>query len=130
MELLVRLYNRLRARAIRDEKVGVAEPARLRNLLVWDCVAWLVCALIAWMCIYHTPDNSLIHPTLVILVTYPVMATLRLRRRRRARAYSRGWIEGRMAMIASIEECMRRGIPPEQWVWLEVERDQKVIEHL
>lgn len=130
METLVRIYNRFRARGFRDEKAGVERPHRLRVLVVWDALSWLFCGAVAWAAIFHTPDHRYLHATLVLLATFPLMAVMRLRRRRCARAYSRGWLDGRMAMIASIEECMRRRIPPEQWVWLEVERDQKVIDHL
>lgn len=131
MEPLVRAYNRVRQRINRDEMAGVAEPGRLRRLGFVDFLTWLACLVVYWLAVFHTPDHCYLAATLTAVPTFTLGAWLFLRkRRRRARVYSRGWLDGRKAMIASIEESMRRGIPPEQWVWLEVERDQQVIDHL
>lgn len=52
------------------------------------------------------------------------IATLRYRKLR----YSQGWIEGRTAMLVSMNEAQQRGIPAEEWIRAEAHRD--VANHL
>ncbi len=42
---------------------------------------------------------------------------------RRRQAYQRGWQEARRVVFASLGEALQRGIPPMEWVALEIERD-------
>jgi len=37
--------------------------------------------------------------------------------------YWQGWMEGRLAMLASMKEAQQRGMTPQQWLMGEFERD-------
>lgn len=113
-----------------DERAGVANPRRLGWLSFLDVLAWLVAFAIAWLCVFHTPQHSYVWATLVVGAAFPVAAYLLLRRRRRARAYSRGWLDGRAQLFGSIEEALRRDMSLAEWMRTEVERDEKVIDHI
>lgn len=41
----------------------------------------------------------------------------------RAKAYQRGWLEGRTALLNSVKEAADRGIAPEEWLLSELQRD-------
>ncbi len=113
-----------------DEQTGVVNPRRLRLLRVLDVGGIAVSALLAWLAVYLTPHESVLHATIAIAIVFPPGAWFIYRRRGRARAYARGWLDGRRLMFQSVEEAMRRDMTAEEWFQTEMERDVKVIQHL
>jgi hypothetical protein len=113
----------------RLEQVSVAEPENLRRLFLID--VGLFGSLLVTLAIGWSTDNNVVDAiTGTSLLVIIMVAWWFLRSTVRSRAYRNGYLDGRAQMIASITEAMMRGMTPEEWVRLEVERDEKVIRHI
>ena len=120
--------HRLFLRQKRNEQTGVAEPHRLRRLWRYDMAIFLV-LMIALMGVSFTPPGEWLHVVIGAVVGSIVGINL-FRTLHRARAYQRGWLDGRKQMVASMEEAMRRRMDIEDWLQGELERDFHVMRHL
>jgi hypothetical protein len=113
------------------EQVTVAEPHHKRWLLLVDlALLLLLVGLIvagAWIDDWHILAAV---SRRVLLIAIIFVAWLALRSTARSRAYRNGYLDGRQMMIGSITEAMMRGMTPEEWVRVELERDQRIIEHI
>jgi hypothetical protein len=58
----------------------------------------------------------------LLTICLVVAGLLFVRRYRRAH-YSTGWLDGRLALLLSMQEAQQRGIPVDEWVKAEARRD-------
>jgi hypothetical protein len=111
------------------EQISVAEPHHIRWLVMVD--AALLGSLLILVGIGWSTDHNGVDAVIAVLILGIFMAFwYALRSTCHSRAYRNGYLDGRQMMIASMTEAMMRGMTPEEWVRTEVERDQKVIEHI
>lgn len=124
---LDRFFHWLYLREKRSEQTGVVEPERLRHLFRYDMAIF---ALLVTTVILRSALSPGLLDTTAGVVGGAIVGMHLLRTTRRARAYQRGWLDGRKQMIASMEEAMRRDINMQDWLHGEIERDLWVMRHL
>lgn len=125
---LDRLMYRLYLRQKRNEQVGVTEPERLRHLWRYDTAIFLL-LLVMLVVGMLVPGRTLLEEVASVTVGGIVGLNL-FRTLSRARAYQRGWLDGRKLMVASMTEAMRRDMVIEDWLQCELERDFHVLRNL
>lgn len=63
-----------------------------------------------------------------LLTIVVVIANVGMTMIARRRAYRAGWLDGRIAMVLSMNEAMRRGMGLVEWLQAEAERDGIEVE--
>jgi len=109
--------------AMANESSYVKDPRRARRLVIRDVVLAIIamCALVG--------DDTFPDPwgTICALTVGGFLGMGLLPGVRRAVAYRSGWLDGRAQMVAALDESVRRGMTPGEWLRGELARDYAVM---
>jgi hypothetical protein len=104
-----------------DEVALVDNPDRMRWIVLRGMVNFV--ASVAALAVYQHTDFKLVAATFLGLqIGRIAFVTVR-----RPVAYRNGWIDGRRTMMSSLGESQRRGMPLDDWMLGEAERDLSIF---
>jgi hypothetical protein len=119
------LMDRIADSAGRNMRAYVAEPQRLRRMFRLDVLTVIfLFALTIVEDFTDEEDSSLLMSVGIGALIGGFIGVSMLSRMKRARAYSQGWIEGRLAAYQALQEADRRGLSGAEWLEAEMEKDQ------
>ena len=121
---LDRMFERIGERALRLEQAYVDDDAKaLRALLLSGLTRLALCVAlwVAWWFSEVPMWTTLLAPGAGAASAVFVMGMWT-----RALAYRRGWLEGRMRMVAALAEAQRRGLDLDDWLEGELDRNRRV----
>lgn len=122
--MIDRVADRLTDRSLRDERAYVEDPPRVRRLVARSMLfGGLAMVSLAGVTLLEAG----LWATACGMFLGGFVGSSIIRTVQRAGAYRNGWLRGRSAMIASLQEASRRGMSLEEWATGELERDLEMM---
>jgi hypothetical protein len=106
------------ARQMANERSRVKDPRRARRVMITDAVLAVLAFAALITAGLQGPWVGLARMTLGVFVGASLFAATR-----RALSYRSGWLDGRVAMMVSMQEAQLRGMSAEEWLEGEMQRD-------